>query len=131
MIPLERSLYSLNLGAPNELFTTPASTLVVEIKLNTYYDQVSIEKRSKAQMIEKQVKLGAFSHVNSGEDSEESRIIKAWHDLIEEAQIIDKKQVLQDFDNLLTKQWPCNILGCYLSKYLQVPRAALKVFAMQ
>ena len=38
--------------------------------------------------------------------SEESRIIKAWYDLIEKTQIIDTKQVIHDFDNLLTQQWP-------------------------
>ena len=80
--------------------------------------------------IEKKIKLGPFSHVISGEDSEECRIIKAWCDLIEEAQIIDKKQVIQDFDNLLNEQWPCTIVGVYLSKYLQVPRCALKVFEL-
>ena len=81
-------------------------------------------------MIEKKIKLGTFSHAISGEDSEECRVVKAWSDLIEEAQIIDVKQVSQDFDNLLTEQWPCNIVGCYLSKYLQVPRCALKVFEL-
>ena len=44
--------------------------------------------------------------------------------------MIDKKQVIQDFDNLLTEQWPCNIIGCYLSKYLKVPRVAIKVFEL-
>ena len=34
------------------------------------------------------------------------------------------------FDKLKTKQWPCNIIGCYLSKYLEVPRSALKVFEL-
>ena len=66
-------------------------------------------------------KLRVFSKSNCGNSSEESRIVKAWHDLIEEAQIIDTKQVIQDFDNLLKEQWPCNVVGCYLSKYLEVP----------
>ena len=30
----------------------------------------------------------------------------------------------------MKEQWPCNLLGCYLSKYLEVPRAPLKVFEM-
>jgi len=55
-------------------------------------------------------KLGVFSKSNCGNSSEESRIVKAWHDLIEEAQIIDTKQVIQDFDNLLKEQWPCNAI---------------------
>ena len=102
----------------------------IEIELDICLDRVEIKNRSKPLMIEKKVKLGPFSHSNSGGGSEECRIIKAWSDLIEEAQMVDKKQVLHDFDNLLTKQWPCNIVGCYLSKYLQVPRSALKVFEL-
>ena len=102
----------------------------VEIKLRINLDQVKIEDLSKSQMIEKKIKLGPFSQTRSGEDSEESRIIKAWYDLIEEAHIIDKIQVIQDFDDLLSEQWPCNIFGCYLSKYLEVPRCALKVFEL-
>ena len=107
-----------------------AQANTIEIELEISRDTVEINDRSKSQMIEKKIKLGPFSHANFGEDSEECRIIKAWSDLIEEAQIIDKKQALQDFDNLLTKQWPCNIVGCYLSKYLEVPRVALKVFEL-
>ena len=38
--------------------------------------------------------------------------------------------MIQDFDNLLNEQWPCTIVGVYLSKYLQVPRCALKVFEL-
>ena len=38
--------------------------------------------------------MGVFSKVKSGKMSEESRIIKAWQDLIEEAQIVDKIQKL-------------------------------------
>ena len=102
----------------------------VEIELIVKLDTVQLSNRSKSLMIEKKIKLGAFSHVRCGENSEECRIIKAWSDLIEVAQIIDMKRILQEFDNLLTKQWPCNIVGCYLSKYLEVPRSALKVFEL-
>ena len=73
------------------------------------------------------VKLGAFSKSHSGETSEESRVIKAWHDLVEEAEIIDTRQVLQDFENLLPERWPCNIIGCYLSKNLGIPRYGISV----
>ena len=58
-----------------------------------------------------------------------------------EAQIIDEKQTIRDFDEILLtikrnkrgkilerEQWMCNILGCYLSKYLETPRHALKVY---
>ena len=116
------------LGSDIKVMQAQADT--IEIKLEIHRDQVSIQRRSKAQLIEKQVKLGTFSHANSGEDSEEYRVIKAWSELIEEAQIVDKKQVIQDFNNLLTEQWPCNIVGCYLSKHLEVPRCALKVFEL-
>ena len=39
-----------------------------------------------------------------GEDSEEGRIIKTWHDNIEEAQLVNRKQSIQNFDNLLTEK---------------------------
>ena len=39
-------------------------------------------------------------------------------------------QLIQDLDELMPIQWPCNIIGCYLSKYLDVPRLALKVFEL-
>ena len=74
----------------------------VEIEARIHLDTVEIRNRSKSEMIEKKIKLGPFSQARSGDDAEESRILKAWYDLIEKAQIIDKKQVLQDFDNLLT-----------------------------
>ena len=76
------------------------------------------------------IKLGPFSHANSGKDSEECRIKKAWYDLIEEAQITDQKQLILDFDNLLPEQWPCSIVGMYVSKFLKEPRHALKVFEL-
>ena len=116
------------LGSGIKVMKAQADTIGIELKISL--DKVEIENRSKSKMIEKEIKLGPFSHANSGKDSEECRIKKAWFDLIEEAEIIDKKQVLQDFDNLLTKQWPCNIIGCYMSKYLEFPRPALKVFEM-
>ena len=117
------------LGSDVKVMKAQANTIEIQLVINL--DKVGIrDNRSRAKMIEKQVKLGKFSHANSGEDSEECRIKKAWSDLIEIAQIIDKKQVLQDFENLLTEQWPCNIIGSYLSKYLEVPRHALKVFEL-
>ena len=75
------------------------------------------------------IKFGKLSRsATLGEVSEESRIVKAWNELVIEAQIIDKKQLIQDFDNLLTEQWPCSIIGMFLSKYLNKPRHALKVY---
>jgi hypothetical protein len=116
------------LGSDIKVMKAQADTIEIQLVINL--DQVEIRDRAKSQMIEKKIKFGNFSLTNSGEDSEESRIIKAWYDLIEKAKIIDKKQVLHEFDNLLTKQWPCNIVGCYLSKYLEVPRVAFKVFEL-
>ena len=116
------------LGSDIKVMKAQADSIEIQLAINL--DHVEIKDKSKSQMVDKKIKLGAFSHATSGEDSEESRVIKAWNDLIEEAQMIDTKQVLQDFDNLLTEQWPCNIVGCYLSKYLKVPRAALKVFEL-
>ena len=74
--------------------------------------------------------MGNFSKASFGESSEESRIVKSWNDLIEEAQIIDKQQLISDFANFLNVHWPCKIVGCYLSKYLDEPRHALKVFEL-
>ena len=116
------------LGSDLKVMKAQADTIEIELRINL--DKVEIKDKFKSEMIVKKIKLGLFSHARSGEDSEESRIIKAWYDLIEEAQIIDKKQVIQDFDNLLNEQWPCNIVGCYLSKYLEVPRHALMVFQL-
>ena len=116
------------LGSDIKVMKAQADT--IDIILEIDYDRSKIPNRSKSLIIEKKIKLGPFSHAISGENSEEHRVTKAWYELIEEAQIIDKKQVIKDLDNLMNKQWPCNIVGCYLSKYLQVPRLALKVFEL-
>ena len=102
----------------------------IETRLSVKKDCANIERKSHSILQKNMVKIGIFSKSHSGQNSEESRIVKAWHDLIEEAQVIDTKQVIQDFDSLMPEQWPCNIVGCYLSKYLEVPRAALKVFEL-
>ena len=45
------------------------------------------------------------------------------------AHIADEKKVIQEFEDLLREQpLACNMLGCYLSKYLDTPRLPLKVF---
>ena len=44
--------------------------------------------------------------------------------------IIIGKQLIQDFNSLLTEQWPCSMVGMYVSKYLKEPRHALKVFEL-
>ena len=116
------------LGSGIKVMKAQADT--IDIILEIDYDRSKIPNRSKSLIIEKKIKLGPFSHAISGENSEESKVTKAWYELIEEAQINDKKQVIKDLDNLMNKQWPCDIVGCYLSKYLQVPRLALKVFEL-
>ena len=100
----------------------------VSMKLKVDNDTVVISPEKSKQLEEMNVKLGVFSSSALGENAEESRIVKAWQDLIEEAKIIDRKQLILDFDNLLTEQWPCNVVGMYLSKYLKEPRHALKVY---
>ena len=40
----------------------------------------------------------------------------------------DETQLLRELADLMTKRWPCNIVGCYISKHLEVPRHPLKVF---
>ena len=102
----------------------------VSMKLHVDNDTVIISPENSEQLKEMNVKLGVFSRASSCENSEESQIVKAWHDLIKEAKIIDEKQLIQDFDNLLTEQWPCNVVGMYLSKYLKEPRHASKVYEL-
>ena len=102
----------------------------VSMKLKVDNDTVVISPEKSKQLEEMNVKLGVFSSSALGENSEESRIVKAWHDLIKKAKIIDEKQLIQDFDNLLTEQWPCNVVGMYVSKYLKEPRHALKVYEL-
>ena len=31
-------------------------------------------------------------------------------------QLTPNLKLIEDFDEILTEQWPCSILGCYLSK---------------
>lgn len=122
-----------------EVMTAQADTL--EYKLITTNDSVIIPRNLKYKLDRRGIKFGAFSKAHHGENSEESRIIKAWEDLKNGAQIDDEKQTIHDFDEILLtikrnkrgkiqakKQWVCNILGCYISKYLETPRHALKVY---
>ena len=102
----------------------------VSMKLNVEGDAVKINHENYSKLSEMNIKLGVFSSAALGENSEESRIIKAWHDLIEKAQIRNGKQLIQDFNSLLTEQWPCSMVGMYVSKYLKEPRHALKVFEL-
>ena len=102
----------------------------VSMELNVEGNAVKINHEKYSKLSEMNIKLGVFSSTALGENSEESRIIKAWHDLIERAQINNGKQLIQDFDSLLTEQWPCSMVGMYVSKYLKEPRHALKVFEL-
>jgi hypothetical protein len=92
----------------------------VNIKLNVKDDgTVKISPENSEQLQKMKVTLTEFSR--GDENSEESRMIKAWNFLVEKAQIIDRKQLILDFDNLLTEQWPCNVIGMYVSENLQEP----------
>ena len=128
----------MSFGDIHEKFTQ-ADTLTY--KLTTTNDSVIIPRNTKYKLDRRGIKFGPFSKAHHGENSEESRIIKAWEDLKIEAQIVDEKQTIQDFDEILLtikrnkrgkilerNQWACNILGCYISKYLETPRHALKVY---
>ena len=84
---------------------------------------------NKVQLKDSGIKTGRFSKARYGEDSEESRILKAFLDLKNEVQIDDEKQLIRDFESLYLKhRWTYNIFGCYLSKYLETPRLPFKVF---
>ena len=107
---------------------TKAQADAVEVKVYVSVDRVHIPSKQKAQLLEMNIKLGKFSRANRGEDSEESRIVKAWNQLMKEVNPVDKTQLLRGLDDLMSKQWPCNIVGCYLSQHLEVPRHPLKVF---
>ena len=64
-----------------------------------------------------------------GSLSEEAQIIRAWKELVQEAAIIDEHQVLTDlYELMFTSYWPCLIIGCTISKYLEEARHSLKVF---
>ena len=102
----------------------------VSMELNVEGNVVKINNENYSKLSEMNIKLGVFSSTALGENSEESRIIKAWHDLIEKAQIMNGKQLIQDFNSLLTEQWPCSMVGMYVSKDLKEPRHALKVFEL-
>ena len=112
----------------NDACVTKAQADAAEIKVYTSYDLVKFYSKGKAQLLEMNIKLGPFSKANCGEDSEESRIVKAWNQLMKEVNPVDKTQLLRELDDLMSKQWPCNIVGCYLSQHLEVPRHPLKVF---
>ena len=77
------------------------------------HDAVKIGHENSKQLEKMKVKLGVFSRAAFGKTSEESKIKRAWHELIKKAKIIDTKQLIQDFDNLLTEQWPCNIVSIW------------------
>ena len=40
----------------------------------------------------------------------------------------DETQLLRELDDLMTKQWPCNFVECYIPQHLEVPRHPLRDF---
>ena len=108
------------LGSDLKVFKSQCDTIDVKLKVSN--DSVFISNEAKEIFTKCKINLKMFSKASFGEFSDESRIVKAWHELADKAEVIDKHQLVQDFDDLLTEQWPCNMLGCYLSKYLEEPR---------
>ena len=76
------------------------------------------------------LKCRKFSLSTAGPESDESRIAKAWKELIIKAKITHEKQLLADLFATVEPQtqWICGIIGCYLSKYLTAPKHPLQVF---
>ena len=99
-----------------------------ESRIGSYNESLNIAQ-IKSQLNKNGIKVGKLSKARWGEDSEEKRILKAFVELKNKAQIADEKKVIQEFEDLLREQpLACNMLGCYLSKYLDTPRLPLKVF---
>ena len=99
-----------------------------ESRIGSYNESVQSAK-IKTQLNKNGIKVGNLSKARWGEDSEEKRILKAFVELKNKAQIADEKKVIKEFEDLLREQpLACNMLGCYLSKYLDTPRLPLKVF---
>jgi hypothetical protein len=76
---------------------------------------------------EKLFKKGKFSNSTFGEKSEEILTSKAWNELTTEVPINNAKQFMSDLFKNVSHNWPMGIVGCYLAKYLEAPRYAIKV----
>merc|ERR1712079_288572 len=114
------------LNSDVEVMKAQADTIGIRVKNNM--DKIDVVG-GKTQLKNSGIKVGKFSKVSWDKESEESRILKAFEDLRNGANIVDEKELIQDFEVLVYEhKWPCAMLGCYLSKYLETPRLTLKVF---
>jgi hypothetical protein len=75
----------------------------------------------------KHFKMGRFSSASLGEKSEEVLTLRACNELIFDVPIINAKQFMSDLFKHVSHNWPMGIVGCYLAKYLEAPRYAVKV----
>jgi hypothetical protein len=62
-------------------------------------------------------------------NSEEILTSKAWNELTTDVPINNAKQFMSDLFKHVSHNWPMGIVGCYLAKYLEAPRYAVKVCA--
>ena len=119
----------LNYIMESDIKVMKAQADTIEVKVVNSKDKVQVCTSEQTLLKNSGIKLGKFSKVVWGKDSEESRILKAFLDLKNEAEIVNEIQLLQDFENFsYEEQWTRSLLGCYLSKYLDTPRLPLKVF---
>jgi hypothetical protein len=72
-------------------------------------------------------KSGTFSSRSFGETSEEVLTLRAWNELTTEVPINNAKEFMSDLFKHVAHNWPMGIVGCYLAKYLEAPRHAVKV----
>jgi hypothetical protein len=77
--------------------------------------------------IAKFFKTGSFSSPVFGKKSEEVLTLRACNELINEVPINNTKQFMSDLYKHVSHNWPMGIVGCYLAKYLEAPRHAIKV----
>ena len=63
----------------------------IGIKFQFTYDVVKFRSKIKTELLNSGIEIGSFSKAKWGKDSEESKIEKAFLEMINEAQIIDKK----------------------------------------
>jgi hypothetical protein len=97
-------------------------------KCSMYGDSHIAMYISKANVsIATQFKKGSFSSPAFGEKSEEVLTLRACNELTNEVPIYNAKQFMSDLFKHVSHNWPMGIVGCYLGKYLEAPRHAIKV----
>ena len=115
------------LSSDEKIFEATADS--VKIKLTMHEDQPRYP-RFYIPIMEK-INVRKFSLSTAGPESDESKINKAWKELIEKSKVLNGNQLLHDLYGLVNStetQRLCGIIGCYLTKYLYNPRHPLRVF---